>query len=224
MNTRIVKLHPTHSLGKLYLRKLNRSDYWVEYLDAQGSVSVPPGMNLELWVTNDGLRDLTPLTRLEPDDLYAINFATSRVKDQDLRFIRSLTDLNGLAIWETDIGDLALTYLSGMSSIRWLDIGDTKVTDEGLAYLRGLKRLKSLTLLNDEVGDDGVMHLAGFESLQHLDLMSTRVSDASITSLSRLKGLRSLRIYQTQITENGYAELGRALPGCQIWYYKSNNL
>lgn len=224
MNTRIVKFHPTHSLGKLYLRKLNRPDYWVEYLDAQGAVSVPPGMNLELWVTNDGLTDLTPLTRLEPDDLYAINFATSRVKDHDLRFIRSLTDLNGLAIWETNIGDLALTHLSGMASIRWLDIGDTKVTDEGLAYLRGLKRLKSLTLLNDGIGDNGVKHLAGFAGLQHLDLMNTRVSDASITALRSLTGLRYLRIYQTQITENGYAELGRALPGCEIWYYRSNDL
>jgi hypothetical protein len=224
MNTRVVKFHPTHSLGKLYLSEHNCRSNWVKYIDARGEVLVPPGMDLELWVTNDGLTDLTPLTRLEPDDLYAINFACTRVKDGDLRFVRSLTHLNGLAIWETNIGDLALTHLSGMASIRWLDIGDTKVTDEGLAYLRSLKGLQSLTLLNDEVGDNGVTHLTGFENLQHLDLMSTRVSDASITSLSGLRGMRSLRIYQTQISENGYAELSRALPKCQIWYHRSNDL
>jgi hypothetical protein len=181
-------------------------------------------MDLKLWVKNDGLTDLTPLTCLEPDDLYAINFACTRVKDDDLRYIQSLTHLNGLAIWETNIGDLALAHFSGMASIRWLDIGDTKVTDEGLVHLRSLKGLQSLTLLNDEVGDNGVTHLTGFENLQHLDLMSTRVSDASITSLSSLRGMRSLRIYQTQISENGYAELSRALPRCQIWYHRSNDL
>jgi len=224
MNTRVVKFHPTHSLGKLYLSEHNRPGDWVEYLDAQGEVLVPPGMNLRLQVTNDGLTDLTPLTRLEPDDLYAISFACTRVKDDDLRFVRSLTHLNGLAIWETNIGDLALAHLSEMTSIRWLDLGDTKITDEGLAHLQGLKGLQDLTLLNDWVGDNGVAHLAGFESLRHLDLMSTRVSDASITLLSSLTGMRSLRIYQTQISENGYAELSRALPGCQIWYYRSNDL
>ena len=101
-------------------------------------------MNLELWVTNDGLTDLTPLTRLEPDDLYAINFACTRVKDDDLRFVQSLTRLYGLSIWETNIGDMALAHLSGMASISWLDIGDTKVTDEGLAHLQGLKGLQAL--------------------------------------------------------------------------------
>ena len=224
MNTRVVKFHPTHSLGKLHLSEHDRPADWVEYLDAQGEVLVPPGMNLILEVTNDGLTDLTPLTRLEPDDLYAISFACTRVKDDDLRFVRSLTRLNGLAIWETNIGDLALAHLSEMTSIRWLDLGDTKITDEGLAHLRGLNGLQSLTLLNDEIGDNGVTHLAGFESLRRLDLMSTRVSDASITSLRGLTGMRSLRIYQTQISENGYAELSRALPGCQIWYYRSNDL
>ena len=224
MNTRVVKFHPTHSLGKLYLSEHNRRGGWVEYLDAQGEVLVPPGMNLKLRVTNDGLTDLTPLTRLEPDDLYSISFACTRVKDDDLRFVRSLTHLNGLAIWETNIGDLALAHLSRMASIRWLDLGDTKITDEGLAHLRGLSGLQSLTLLNDEIGDNGVTHLAGFENLRRLDLMSTGVSDASVTSLSRLTGMRSLRIYQTQISENGYAELSRALPGCQIWYYRSNDL
>jgi internalin A len=224
MNTRAVKFHPTHSLGKLYLSEHNLPGDWVEYLDAQGEVLVPPGMNLILRVTNDGLTDLTPLTHLEPDDLYAIDFACTHVKDDDLRFVRSLTHLNGLAIWETNIGDLALAHLSGMASIRWLDIGDTKITDEGLAHLRGLNGLQSLTLLNDEIGDNGVTHLAGFESLLDLDLMSTRVSDASITLLSGLTGMQSLRIYQTRISENGYAELSRALPGCQIWYYRSNNL
>jgi internalin A len=216
MNTRAVNFHPTHSLGKLYLSERNRPGDWVEYLDAQGEVLVPPGMNLILRVTNDGLTDLTPLTHLGPDDLHAIDFACTHVKDDDLRFVRSLTHLNGLAIWETNIGDLALAHLSGMASIRWLDIGDTKITDEGLAHLRGLNGLQSLTLLNDEIGDNGVTHLAGFESLLDLDLMSTRVSDASITLLSGLTGMQSLRIYQTRISENGYAELSRALPGCQI--------
>ena len=224
METRVVKFHSTHSLGRLYLREHNRPCDWVEYLDAQGEVPIPPGMNLELWVTNDGLTDLTPLTRLEPDDLYASNFACTRVKDDDLRFVRSLIRLRGLALWETDIGDLGLAHLSGMVSIGWLDIGDTQVTDEGLAYLRSLESLQELSLLNDGVGDNGMLHLAGLGSLQCLDLMNTRVSDASIRLLSSLTELRSLRVYQTQISETGYVELSRALPGCQIWYYKSNDL
>jgi hypothetical protein len=60
MNPRVVKFHPTHSLGKLHLSERNHPGDSVEYLDAQGDVLVPSGMNLELWITNDGLTNLTP--------------------------------------------------------------------------------------------------------------------------------------------------------------------
>jgi hypothetical protein len=224
MTTRIVKFHPTHSLGRLYLSEHNRSGGWVEYIDAQGEVSVPPDMNLELWVTNDGLADLTPLTRLEPDDLYALIFACTPCERRRFAIHPILDTPEWIALWETDIGDLGLGHISGMASLRWLDIGDTKVIDEGLAQLRSLENLQELALLNDGVGDNGMVQLGGFGSLQRLDLMSTRVSDASIKLLSRLTGLRSLRVYQTQISEIGYEELSRALPDCQIWYYRSNDL
>ena len=59
MNARVVKFHPTHSLGELYLSELNRLADWVEYLDAQGEV----------------LARLYPFARLSPPHRGALNLA-----------------------------------------------------------------------------------------------------------------------------------------------------
>jgi len=176
MSAKLVRFPTTRSLGKLHLSDYSHPRGWVEYSDARGEVVIPPGCKLMLHISNEALTDLTPLTDLAPDALYAIDFNNTKVKDQDLFFVQSLTHLHGIALWETDVGDLALEHIAKLTSMQWLDLGDTRVTDEGLTHLRGMVRLQSLTLLNTRVSDNGVMSLAELKGLRHLDLRYPQVA------------------------------------------------
>ena len=224
MSAKLVRFPTTRSLGKVHLSNYSHPSDWFEYSDARGEVVIPPGCKLMLHISNEALTDLTPLTDLAPDALYAIDFNNTKVKDEDLFFVQSLIHLHGIALWETDVGNLALEHIAKLTSMQWLDLGDTRVTDEGLTHLRGMERLQSLTLLNTRISDNGLISLAELKCLQHLDLMSTRVSDISVASLSAMTSLRYLRIYQTLISEAGHAEISRALTDCEVWYFRSNDL
>jgi Leucine Rich repeat len=218
MTMHVIHFPITRSLGKVYLPSGGPPDDWVEFAEAQGDVVVPSNLDVRLEVSKEGALDLSPLSKIEPDDIQVLELSSINVGDFEIRHLQHLSGLRGLALWETDIGDVALSYVSRLIALRWLDIGDTKITNNGLVYLHSLASLRQLTLLNTQIGDEGLAHLLKLRELEYLDLMGTKVGDAGVSTLGRLKTLKSLRIYDTNISEAGYLEIKKAIPECQVKY------
>ncbi|MFL6215171.1 MAG: leucine-rich repeat domain-containing protein [Blastocatellia bacterium] len=215
---------PLQPIGRLSVRAAGSQDEWADFAEACGIIIIPDDKEAHLTVAYVDF-DLQAFTAIAPDALTVFEWVSSRrVTDAAITNIRHLTGLQGLALWETSIGDETLFNLRHLSNLRWLDIGDTQITDVGLSYLSEMPLLYSLTLLNDRITDAGIAHLQRLPSLTHLDLMNTLVTDHGVATLKRLKGLRHLRVFGAGMTESGYRELKRALPGCRIWFHRSNDL
>jgi hypothetical protein len=220
MKELILQFPPERSIGTLSMRKFNSRDEWVELSQARGTVVSPAEIEIKLFI--DPLADFDPalFSHFEPEALTVFGWvSTSRVTNGAIKYLQHLRGLRGLSLWETSIGDEALSSIRWLYNLHWLDIGDTKVTDDGLEYLSELSSLDGLTLLNDEITDRGLVHLQRLKKLSRLDLMNTLVTDDSVEALSRLASLKSLRIYETGMTEKGYRELKTALPKCRIRFH-----
>lgn len=208
-------------MGLLYVRSVENPKDWNEHAKARGEVLVPPNTDVRLRVSDEAMSDLSPLSSLREDDLQVIEITcTRKFEGEQLQHIGGLTGLLGLALWETEIGDKACSYLSRLSNLRWLDIGDTQITDEGLQFIRGMMSLEELTLLNTQIGNAGLSHLVGLKRLKRLDLMGTKVNDDGFELLQKLTTLESLRIIDTDISYPVYARLKMALPNCRIKYHE----
>ena len=68
----------------------------------------------------------------------------------------------------------------------------TQVTDVGLAQLKGLTNLHALDLRGNTITDAGLVHLKGLTQLQRLDLSHTKITDAG---LEHPKGLPNSKSY-----------------------------
>jgi Leucine-rich repeat (LRR) protein len=223
--TRIVAFPTEYSIGELFLLSPNHRGIRIEFGEARGNIVVPAGKELCLQVPYPADFDPQIFTTLTPDSLAVFCwFCTSQVTNAAVAPIRHLSGLKGLALWETGIGDETLWNLRHLLNLRWLDIGNTQVTDAGLSCLKEMEVLKELSLTDNRITDLGLWHLQKLPALNHLDLMNTAVTDEGIEILRKMTGLNYLRIYGTKISDSGYQALKRALPNCEIWFYKSNDL
>jgi hypothetical protein len=220
MPARSIKFPDDRSMGTLYLRSLENDGGWNEYAEAQGEVVIPSGMDVSLWVSNKAASDLTPLSILAADDLQGLGIFCLKLDESQLQHIRHLTGLLELALWETDIRDIAFSYLSRLINLRRLDIGDTQVTDEGLAFVWGLSMLEELHLPDTQIGNQGLRYIENLGKLKRLNLVGTRVNDEGFDSLKKLTNLKLLSIIDTDISYPVFARLKRELPDCQIKYHE----
>jgi len=104
-----------------------------------------------------------------------------------------------------------------VDELREIDLSVTEVTDVGLAQLQGLTALQELNLGYTKVTDAGLAHVQGLTELQELDLYGTHVTDAALAHLHGLRSLRRLSLNGTRVTDVGLAKFRRALPNCQIF-------
>ena len=109
------------------------------------------------------------------------------------RSIRTLTALESLDLWGTQVSDL--TPLSGLTALKSLNLSGTQVSD--LTPLSGLTALESLVLSDTQVSD--LTPLSGLKELEFLDLWGTQVSD--LTPLSGLTALKSLHLVDTPVRD-----------------------
>ena len=124
-------------------------------------------------------------------------------------------DLAGIG-YGNPVRDDGLKGLAGLKNLQWLNLGNTPVTDVGLKELTGLKNLQALSLNLTKVTDTGLRELAGLKNLQSLDLQGTQVTDAGLKHLAGLKNLKSLILSSTNVTADGVAALRKDLPACKI--------
>jgi hypothetical protein len=224
--SRIIKFTVSRSLGIISLRGVDNPKEWIEFADARGEIVIPSNRDVDLRVSNEAMSDLSLLSSLEADDLQELSIICSRriFKDTQLRHIENLTGLKGLALFETETGDVAFSRLSGLNNLRWLDIGDTQITDEGLAFIQGMSELAELALLNTRVSSACLHLFKKLRKLKRLDLMGTKVDDSGFEILAALKSLEDLRIVNTDISFPVFARLQIALPNCQISYYQRDRI
>lgn len=117
----------------------------------------------------------------------------------------------------TKVTDTDLVYLKGLTNLRQLSLYDTNVTDAGLVHLKGLTKLRTLSLSDTKVTDAGLVHLKGLTKIENLDLSGTQVTDSGLMRLKGLTKLQSLGLADTKVIGLGINRLKAALPKCAIW-------
>ncbi|MDP2895078.1 MAG: hypothetical protein Q8Q12_00795 [bacterium] len=253
---RVVQFPRERSLGELYVqdanakREIETFHYWIDgteweyFSEARGDVAVPAGKRLWLSVGKDAWKDLSPLSRLKPDDLYRLSFSYLSLEenrampdDTCVRHIAALTGLRVLDLTNTHIapGGLklirnlksleSLTLPAGttdaglvqVSELRWLKIlhfSENKITNGGLAHLTHLSSLEELDLGGERIGDEGLVHVGKLPSLRYLLLWGKGFSDAGLAHLRNCRSLRILNLMHLPITDAGLAHLS-ALTGLE---------
>jgi Leucine-rich repeat (LRR) protein len=124
-----------------------------------------------------------------------------------LDYLKGLTNLEVLWLYDSHITDEYLAHLSGLATIRTLDIVRTRITDAGFTWLKTLPNLTELTLRGSPVTGQGLRQLQGLAQLRYLDLSDTRISDAGTPSLGSLSQLTNLFLTNTSVGDPGLVSL-----------------
>jgi tRNA A-37 threonylcarbamoyl transferase component Bud32/peroxiredoxin/Leucine-rich repeat (LRR) protein/multidrug resistance efflux pump len=207
---RILYFPADRSLGELFVRPAraiwsytNVLDDWERFADAKGKVAVLPGQELRLDVSAEGVKDLSPLASLAPDDLRVVLFLRSDPGDECLKHVGRLTGLRYLRVSTGHITDRGIAFCAGLNELVSLNADVTKVTDKGLKTIGRLSSLQNLQLAYTQVSDQGLSELAGLPSLQALRLSRSAVTDAGMVHLQKLSELRDVSLNETAITDKG---------------------
>ena len=92
----------------------------------------------------------------------------------------------------------------------------TNVTDVGLEHLRGMTNLETISLVGSKVTDEGLENLIGLTNLDSLSLDHNKVTDDGLEHLKGVANLNILFLGNTKVTDEGVAKLQQALPNCTI--------
>ncbi|MFC1676540.1 redoxin domain-containing protein [Planctomycetota bacterium] len=197
-----------HSIGK--------TDWWNsdwEYLgEAMGDVTIPKGKRLALFVSKAAWRDLSPLSKLDPNDLYMLRLPGSmsesiKPDDRCMQHIAGLTGLKVLVLHWTNIGSKGLQHLKNFKKLERLYLPD-RTTNKGLSYIAELPSLKGLYFKGNRVTNVGLKYLAKLSSLEELELGgSQHISDAGLIHLANLPKLRYLLLFGDKFTNQGLTYL-----------------
>ena len=83
----------------------------------------------------------------------------------------------GVDLKGTQVTDIGLAHLEGLTKLQSLDLYGTKVTDAGLERLKGLSELQVLWVGDTEVTDAGLEHLSsGFALFSPVCTLSRRLT------------------------------------------------
>jgi beta-lactamase regulating signal transducer with metallopeptidase domain/peroxiredoxin/Leucine-rich repeat (LRR) protein len=218
---RIIGFPKDRSLGQLSIqtRPIKRTYYlgpnyesiseWEYIGEAMGDVTVPGGRRLQLLVSGTSLRDLSPLSKLQPDDLYMLGLycpegATINADDQIMPHIRGLTGLENLSLSNVNISPKGMQFLKDFKSLKNVRITcptqdntiDTsgQLDDQGLAQLAELKSLETLFLVSKNITDEGLRHLAKLPSLRELYIYSPKIKGPGLAFLANIPSLMYLNL------------------------------
>jgi hypothetical protein len=86
--------------------------------------------------------------------------------------------LNGVNIKDDD-----LKSLETLTNLEYLDLMNTSITNNGLLHLKGLTRLKVLLICDTQIDDSGTDIIEGLTTLEWLLVGRSKVSDAGLKRL-----------------------------------------
>jgi hypothetical protein len=99
-------------------------------------ITVPGGKELRLDVSQPASTDLSPLGRLQPEDLQYLQLSSTRVTNAGLRYLQRLTGLRVLWLYDTHISDEGLIHLQGLTGLQVLNLRGTLVSRGGVDALQ----------------------------------------------------------------------------------------
>ena len=194
--SRILHFPADRSLGKLMSRPArpeapvntfvhwSGDEDWAWLGQAQGDVTVPAGHQVSLVVSQArGWRDLSPLLRLGPDDLYRLSLygsqSAGRPGDSCMQYIAHLRGLCMLDLRDTNISGAAMKHVTGLKRLQWLTVPG-RMDDKGMVLIAEMPWLTGLFFKENLVTNAGLAHLAKLTSLETLELGGTRITDAGL--------------------------------------------
>ncbi|MEN6626955.1 MAG: thioredoxin-like domain-containing protein [Candidatus Sumerlaeia bacterium] len=165
---------------------------WQLLSPARGDVVIPPGKLAALLILPPVVfQDLSPLSRLGPDDLYQVSIRHWPTKEMPVGF-----DPNTL-----------LAPLKDMTGLKSLDIAATTIGTKGLRTLPAFKSLERLTMPRN-VTDTGVAVACQLRTLKVLQVGGERaVTDSCFDDLANLAGLEELHISGHSLRGNTLSKL-----------------
>jgi hypothetical protein len=115
------------------------------------------------------------------------------LSDADLARLRGRQQVVSLSLRGSRVIDNHLAHVVSLTELKILHLEFAHVTDAGLAQLASLTKLEELSLYGTRIGDDGLAHLRGLTKLNCLGLSNSLVSHFSVHISIRLAIPRHLR-------------------------------
>lgn len=145
------------------------------------------------------------------------------LSDSGVFYLADIKGLQTLYMDSAPITDQALLKLSA-TRIESIGLYETNITDAGLKYLSSSLNIKSLDLRKTDITDDGMEHLAKISTLTSLRIWETPISDVGIMKLKHLKSLKKLQLGScTKVTAEGVRQLKIAMPWTEIEHENEQN-
>lgn len=150
---------PSNSIGDVLIESAEDSDYWDWLAEARGPVQIPLNTRLQLELSKDTPLDLAFLKDMDGGLFHAIDASDSKISNDNL-------------------GDIAT-----LSALKELDLSNTAVTDEGLRSLVGLKALRKLWLDGTMISSAGLAIVDQLPSLLKVSVVDTAVTSEQMAAL-----------------------------------------
>jgi beta-lactamase regulating signal transducer with metallopeptidase domain/peroxiredoxin len=168
---------------------------------ANGEVSIPAGRGVLLRI-DEKVTDLSFLSAFGPDDIQALEFYKTAIKDEALAHIAGLTGLVELSLNnDRQITDKGLEHLAKLTNLERLSLAETGISDAGLARIKRLPRLTMLNLYRVSITDAAMAHIAEMQGLEDLSFSSPQVTPGGTARLHSLPRLKSLTCIGKNLNE-----------------------
>lgn len=236
------------AFGEIYTREPQDTNGELILLAAaQGRVELPKESRLHLRVENpeevELFPDLSPLDRLQPDDIKELDLFSLFLEDHLLEYVARLNGLEWLRLRGMSLTDDAFKHLGQLTNLRTLIIGFGQFGGLGISHLRPLINLEELHLEGIiDFTNEGLGCVSKLDSLRKLNLLMTDLTSQGLADLARLPKLERLSIGPfVEVDEEMIDELKRfraltklefldpepetlaslreALPNCQVIAY-----
>lgn len=159
--------------------------------------------------------DLEQLLHQYPK-IYWFILSGTQIDDRALFLLAEQENLDALVLTDTAITDRGMAVFFGHRHMRELDLTRTKITDRSLEVVGSLPALEHLNLSSTDLTNEGLKALQSKKGLLSLNIQDTHVSDEAIPTLVTLEDLMLLEARGSDLSPEGFAELERAMPNCEI--------
>ncbi|HEY9788083.1 MAG TPA: DUF4240 domain-containing protein [Candidatus Obscuribacterales bacterium] len=237
-HAKIIRFPHRRSIGTLYYAPVTQPEEWEllsqvralvvspenqpikwEFLDeARGTVKVPDGSKVKLKIIAKGAT-LSPLAECNADDFHVLDLGHSDISDLSLAHIEGLSGLRVLELTSTDVTDRGLKHVGKLTNLTSLGLSHSRVTAEGIKALAGLNKLRELWMSSTGIDDRGLSEIALPESLVQLGLSGTKITDEGLKKLAPLKSLIRVYLFNTQVTREGTEWLKKEIPTVRVKWH-----
>jgi WD40 repeat protein/Leucine-rich repeat (LRR) protein len=137
---------------------------------------------------------------------------SDKVSDNELGYLKGLTELRKLSISSDKITDAGLANLAGMTKLEELTLGSffgkgPPITDAGLEQLKALKSLQKVNLFGLPLTGPGLAHLKGAAELEVLIVQNSKITDEGMAALKHFPNLQVLDLSQAPMTGAGLVHI-----------------